>query len=98
MKTPEPGIFRKVGECLYRYSSNGVYYARFKADGKEIRRSLETTDRDLPRGKLRGEKEKEHQIDRSQGKPTLRELCDQWLKAIQGSKKTLEAKEHIAGR
>jgi hypothetical protein len=33
------GTFRKVGECLYRYS-NGVYYARFKADGKEIRRSL----------------------------------------------------------
>jgi hypothetical protein len=34
------GEFRKVGECLYRYSSNGVYYARFKTDGKEIRRSL----------------------------------------------------------
>jgi hypothetical protein len=37
-------VFRKVAECLYRYSSNGVYYARFKTDGKEIRRSLETTD------------------------------------------------------
>jgi hypothetical protein len=44
MRTAEPGVFRKVGECLYRYSSNGVYYARFKADGKEIRRSLETTE------------------------------------------------------
>src|SRR5438034_10753591 len=22
--------FQKVGECLYRYSSNGVYYARFE--------------------------------------------------------------------
>ena len=98
MKAPPSGVFRKVGECLYRHSSNGVYYARFKADGKEIRRSLETTDRDLARRKLAEEKEKERQIDRSQGKLTLRELCDQWLKTIQGSKKTLEAKEYIANR
>jgi hypothetical protein len=72
--------FRKVGECLYRYSSNGVYYARFKTDGKEIRRSLETTDRAEARRKLAAEKEKERQTDRSQGKLTLRELCDRWLK------------------
>src|SRR5262249_40342553 len=37
--------FRKVGECLYRYSSNGVYYARFERGSKEVRRSLRTTDR-----------------------------------------------------
>ena len=99
MKTPQSGLFRKVGECLYRYSSNGVYYARFKADGKEIRRSLETTDRDLAKRKLAEEKEKEAQIDRSQGRLTLRELCDQWLKTIQSSKaKTLEAKEYVASR
>src|SRR6266571_1237683 len=28
------GAFQKVGECLYRYSSNGVYYARIKSGGK----------------------------------------------------------------
>jgi len=39
------GVFEKVGECLYRYSSNGVYYGRIRVDGKEIKRSLETTDR-----------------------------------------------------
>jgi hypothetical protein len=38
------GLFQKVGECLYRYSSNGVYYARIKSSGKEIRRSLQNTD------------------------------------------------------
>ena len=27
------GAFQKVGECLYRYSSNGVYYARIRVDG-----------------------------------------------------------------
>jgi hypothetical protein len=40
------GAFEKVGECLYRYS-NGVYYARIKIDGKDIKRSLETKDRDF---------------------------------------------------
>ena len=40
MKTRESrkGAFQKVGECLYRYSSNGVYYARVKFNRKEIRR------------------------------------------------------------
>jgi hypothetical protein len=93
------GVFRKVGECLDRYSSNGVYYARFKTDGKEIRRSLETTDPAEARRKLAGDKAKERQTDRSQGKLALHELCDRWLKTIQDSKpKTLEQKSYVADR
>ena len=42
----------KVGESLYRYSSNRVYYARVKVDGKEIKRSLRTTDPALARRNL----------------------------------------------
>jgi hypothetical protein len=42
---PKSG-FQKVGECLYRYLSNGVYYARFESGGKEIRRSVRSTDRE----------------------------------------------------
>ena len=101
MRTPQNtvGVFRKVGECLYRYSSNGVYYARFKTDGKEIRRSLETTDPAEARRKLAAEKQKERQTDRSQGKLTLCQLCDRFLKTIQNSKpKTLEQKSHVAAR
>jgi integrase len=101
VKTPQStvGVFRKVGECLYRYSSNGVYYARFKTDRKEIRRSLETTDPAEARRKLAAERAKERETDRSQGKLTLRELCDRWLKTIQDSKpKTLEQKSYIAAR
>jgi len=45
VRTRQKSAFQKVGECLYRYSSNGVYYARFESSGKEIRRSLRTTDR-----------------------------------------------------
>jgi len=49
MRAPEDktNVFQKVGEYLYRYSPNGVYYARIKVDGKEIRQSLGTTDRKL---------------------------------------------------
>src|SRR5215469_16752974 len=95
----QSGEFRKVGECLYRYASNGVYYARFKAGGKEIRCSLETTDRKLAERKLAKKKDDQSQIDRSQGKLTLAELCDRYLKTVQHQKpKTIERKTFIVGR
>lgn len=34
---------------LFRYSLTGGYYAQIKTVGKEICKSLETTDRDLPK-------------------------------------------------
>jgi integrase len=93
------GVFEKVGECLYRYSSNGVYYGRIRVDGKEIKRSLETTDRELAKRKLAHFKEEQRQIDRSQGKLTLGKLCDRYLKTIQHQKpKTIERKTCIVGR
>jgi hypothetical protein len=38
-----PAYFRKLATVFYCYS-NGVHYARIKRDGREIRRSLQTTD------------------------------------------------------
>ena len=93
------GQLQKVGECLYRYSSNGVYYARLKIDGKEIKRSLGTTDRALGRRKLSALKDEVRQVDRSQGKLTLAELCERYLKTVQHQKpKTVERKTFIVGR
>jgi hypothetical protein len=37
------GEFRKVGENLYRYSSNDRYYAVFRIKGKLIWKSLKTS-------------------------------------------------------
>ena len=100
METSHNGTqLQKVGECLYRYPSNGVYYARVKIDGKEIKRSLRTTDRTLARRKLSTLKDELRQIDRSQGKLTLAELCDRYLKTVQYQKpKTVERKTFIVGR
>jgi integrase len=93
------GVFQKVGECLYRYSSNGVYYARIRVEGKDIKRSLETTDRELAKRKLARFKEEQRQIDRSQGKLTLGELCERYLKTIQHQKpRTIERKSFIVSR
>ncbi|MBA2269055.1 MAG: hypothetical protein H0W20_00445 [Chthoniobacterales bacterium] len=101
MGTPQStcGTFQKVGECLYRYSSNGVYYARIKCRGKEIRQSLRTTDKDLAKRNLATFRNDQKKIDRSKGKLTLRELCDTLLKTIQHQKpKTIERKTLIVGR
>ena len=73
------GAFQKVGECLYRYSSNGVYYARIKSASKEIRPGLETMDHALARRNLRKLREEQSQIDRSKSRLTLRELPVPWL-------------------
>ena len=90
--------FRKVGACLYRYR-NGNYYARFKSGGKEIRCSLETTDRKLAERNLAKKKDDQSHIDRSQGKLTLAELCDRYLKTVQHQKpKTIERKSFIVRR
>ena len=94
----QSSAFEKVGECLYRYS-NGVYYARLKIDGKEIRRSLRTTDRDLAKRKLRQLRDEQELVDRSKGKTTLAELCDQYLATVQHQKpKTVERKTLIVRR
>src|SRR5438045_281038 len=91
--------FQKVGECLYRYSSNGVYYARFESGGKEIRRSLRTTDRASAQRALAWLKEEREQVDPNQGKLTLSALCNLYLTTIQRQKpKTIERKSLIMRR
>src|SRR5438874_6957606 len=93
------GVFQKVGESLYRYSSNRVYYARIKVNGKEVKRSLRTTDPALARRSLAALKDELRQTDRSQGRVTLAELCDRYLKTIQHQKrKTVERKTFIISR
>jgi Site-specific recombinase XerD len=99
MRTRQKSAFQKVGECLYRYSSNGVYYARFESGGKEIRRSLRTTDRPSAQRALAWLKQERKEVDPAQGKFTLAELCDRYLQTVQHHKpRTVERKTCIVGR
>src|SRR5260370_3585296 len=91
--------FQKVGECLYRYSPNGVYYARFTTHGKQIMRSLRTTDPEIARRNLAQRKAEQGSIDRTRGKCTLAELADEYLRTAQHQKAaTLELKKLIVRR
>ena len=56
--TQRPGPFRKVGENLYRLKTTGTYYALFKRGGKQIRKSLKTTERKLTKRRLNMQQEK----------------------------------------
>ena len=56
------GEFRKVGENLYRYSSNDRYYAVFRVKGKLIWKSLKTSDREFAKRKLQEELEKQGRV------------------------------------
>jgi len=97
--TRKSGVFEKVGESLYRYSSTGGYYARIKTNGKEVRKSLETTDRDLAKRRLAKLRDDLLKIDPSKGRITLSELCDQYLRTVHHQKeKTVERKKLIARR
>jgi integrase len=99
MRAPQKSAFQKVGECLYRYSSNGVYYARFESGGKEIRRSLRTTDRASAQRALAWLKQERDEIDPTQGKLTIAELCDRYSATVQHQKpKTIERKALIIQR
>jgi integrase len=94
-KKTQEGRFQKVAECLYRYSRNGVYYARVKRRGKETKCSLRTTDRTLAQRKLREFRDQQRQIDPSRGNLTLAQLCDRWLATKQNAKaKTLGQKTY----
>lgn len=53
-KTPQSKgpDFRKVGENLYRLNTSGKYYALLKRGGKQYRKSLKTTDKELAKRRL----------------------------------------------
>jgi len=90
--------FERVGECLYRYQSNGNYYAKVRHEGKLIWKSLKTDDRSQAKRKLADLRTKLSRIDSSAGKTTLENLCREYLSTLSQSPKTLEGKEAIVDR
>jgi integrase len=75
------GKFLKVGECLYRHKSSGVYYALVKNQGRQIRRSLKTNDKALAQRRLTAFRSTVANLssDTEKRKMTFRELGDTWL-------------------
>lgn len=97
-KAHSQGEFRRVGASLYRYQPNKVYYGRFSVDGKEIRVSLGTTNRQDAESILAKKKKDRVRIDSSKSKKTLAELCDLYISTLRQKPKTLERKKAIVKR
>jgi len=86
-------------EGLYRYRPNGKYYARFMVNGKEMRRSLGTSDCALAKRKLLQVKETAKRIDPAAEKLTLAGLCERYRPTFQHQRsKTVRQKEYILAR
>ena len=89
--------FEKVGECLYRESTYGKYYALVKVNGKQIRTSLKTTSILEARRKLRDHREDLTKIDPVLVNATVRDLCDRYLSTVsQQASGTVRKKTDIA--
>ena len=69
-------------ESLYRYRPTGKYYARFVVNGKEVRRSIGTTDRDLAKRQLAQPQSQAATVDPCASKITLARLCDRYLATV----------------
>src|SRR5437762_8416499 len=97
----KPAGFEKVNgtECLYRYRPNGKYYARFVVNGKEVRRSLGTSDRALAKRKVLDLKQTAQRIDPAAERLTLAGLCERYLATVKHLRpKTVSQKKYIAER
>lgn len=88
----QKGSFEKVGECLYRYSSNEIYYAVMRRSGKLIRRSLETSDKAHAKRKLAEFKRDVGRTAPGAGRAPLSSLCDRYLTTCNQAAKTVRRK------
>jgi len=90
------GKFCKAGENLYRYSSNGIYYAIFRDKGKLKWRSLKTNDRAMAKRRLTEAIEKARQIDPAASRMSLSKLLELYAAQIKGLKpKTYGTRQSI---
>jgi integrase len=68
---------------LFRYVPSGAIFARLKISGKQVRRSLKTTDPELAKRKLVELERHERAVaqDRRRGKMLFGEALEEWLKS-----------------
>ena len=85
MLSEQSNPLRKVGECLYR-NGHGVYFAWFSVRGKQLKRSLKTSDKELARrrlGELRKIAARLHGLEDRNLR--FEEVVKAWLESIEGS-------------
>jgi integrase len=81
----------KAGPCLYRYKG-ATYYALFKVGGKQIRRSLETSDLELARRRVRQLRNDLDNSTAARSKLTLDDMAARYLDTVRGKPSTVKHK------
>lgn len=78
----EEPLLVKVAECLYRNQSSGTYFALVKRKGKQIRKSLKTTDRKLAERRLADFRKQAASLTASaqERRTPFAVLAERWLK------------------
>ena len=88
--TRKPYTFKRVSENLYKVTETGGYYALVKRGGKQIRRSLKTTDKALAKRRLAELKQKASKLrtGKEQASITFEKYSERWIKAKEASLKS----------
>src|SRR5207237_688988 len=80
-------IMHRVAECLYRAEPSQVYYAVLKINGRQIRRSMKTTEREYARRRLDELRQKIRRINPTADELAVSnfgELSKLWLESVEG--------------
>ena len=87
-KNDQSNPLRKVGECLYR-NGHGVYFAWFSVRGKQLKRSLKTSDKELARRRLAELRKVATRLHGSEDRNLrFEEVVRSWLESIEGGVKS----------
>jgi integrase len=81
MKKPPSAGLNHVGECLYRHHA-GTYYALVKVAGKQIKRSLRTSDVSLAKRRLSDFRISAARLTGTEKSLVFEGLAKQWLESI----------------
>ncbi len=74
--------FKKAAECLYR-NGNKMYFARVKVNGKQIRRSLDTSDLAIAKRRLVEFRAKAERLEGEENRNIrFEELAGEWLASV----------------
>jgi len=78
-RSTERGHFEKVGQCLYRFSTSGSYFALIRRSGKQMRHNLGTKNRTVANRELRVFLARVDSSYRSPDKLMIKDLAARYL-------------------
>lgn len=81
MSKEQPNGLKHIGECLYRHHA-GTYYALVKVGGKQIKRSLKTSDLALAKRRVADFRNSASRLTGSEKSLPFEGLVERWLTSI----------------